>query len=329
MTAVACPSNGQVSDNADDDLNASSTGLVISHSCAYTCTYHHVEKLPCFANRRSIEQVLSISSVMLCLPWRSRRTTFSAETLRCFGMLSRSSWTPMIDHAALAEIAGVCRLVDFGEGELIYRECGDVDMVYLISEGRVQLYKEPPLPISVATTKNQVKPSHITRRTVLNRLLRPSQVSLVRVEKQIELQVQTEGWFGQCAALGLTTRQCSARALKRSQCLQLSWSALRRCLISHAVDVDVLSHLLGRSIMNELCHASFLHGLTTPASFSSLYSLSITSPPPAQCCVRRGTDDSIWPVTLLLYQRLSHNASEELHRIRNVDSQHPRGSILR
>ena len=182
-------------------------------------------------------------------------------------MLSRSSWAPLLDHEPLAEIASVCRLVEFSEGELIYQECEDADMMYLVSEGRVLLYKATSHSATTASNLNKHSPSTRSQapHEIHNRLLRPSQVAVTVTiaEKQIELQVLTEGWFGQCAALGFTTRQCSARSLKRSQCLQLSWSALGRCLKQHALDVNVLSHLLGRSIMRELCHACFLHGLTT------------------------------------------------------------------
>lgn len=207
--------------------------------------------------------------------------------LECYGVLSRSSLAPLMNHTQLAAIARICKLVTYRKGQILYEGGAQVKEMYLLSAGGVELYRQSAddsKRSTMSTTKSSVM-TPTTHGSVFGAdsgWVSPPRTSRATVNAYATTGIgHTQGltvyrtlqpgqWFGQCAALGCATRQCSARAAGDVQCLTLDWSTLADHLESVGFNEDNIRTALGSDISKSLRAAPFLHGLTRDqASFLS------------------------------------------------------------
>ena len=202
------------------------------------------------------------------------------ESLECFSILARSDLGPLLGHQVLAHVARICEISQLPTGCSVYLEEESVQRLYLLLEGNVELYKSlPEGASSLGSLTSSVDPKAIDDETSSPQQLfaprhssaisppvspthivvqgRPSQPTRVRFRMLREGQ-----WFGQCAALGLKQRQCSAYAKSRCRVLSLSWYALAELLITLGQDQTPIQVMLGVTVIRELRNVPFLRGLT-------------------------------------------------------------------
>ena len=228
---------------------------------------------------------------MPCLPLFPAKRVESAglddTALECYRSLARSALGPILSHQVLAGIARICKLRVVPVKAQIYTAAELATELFLVDSGTVELYKmlDGSSTITSRTShasasgnkddsETSVNALSGNRRTTASTIVSGNGLLLVSPKatpavspKPTKLSrisfrtLQTGHWFGQCAALGLANRQCSARALTECRVLSVEWEALTKLLDRMDCDDLPIKFMLGFMIMSEVRRAAFFHGM--------------------------------------------------------------------